>query len=121
MMSDGLKQIQTYEEVFGYIANDKDKIKLPNRTAKQLRNAFELSQLDGIGTHIMEQQQLREAKEREKEHFIRQVANDTDQSANQVRASQPITPVFQTPPYASQETSLIASPYMSQGTSPNIT
>ena len=40
-MTDGLKRRQTYEKVIGYIENDKDKIKYPDRTAKQLRNTFE--------------------------------------------------------------------------------
>ena len=66
MMTDGLKRRQTYEEVIDYIENDKDKIEYPDRAAKQLRNTFELSQLDGVGMQIMEQQQFREMKEREK-------------------------------------------------------
>ena len=66
MMTDGLKRKYTYEEVIDYIEHDKDKIKYPDRTAKQLRNTFELSQLDGVGMQIMEQQQFREMKEREK-------------------------------------------------------
>ena len=70
-MTDGLKRRQTYEEVIDYIENDKDKIKYPDRTAKQLRNTFELSQLDGVGMRIMEQQQFKEAKEREKEDLLK--------------------------------------------------
>ena len=46
-MIDVLKHRQTYEEVIDYIEYDKDKIKYPDRTAKQVRNIFELSQLDG--------------------------------------------------------------------------
>ena len=65
-MADGVKRRQTYEEVIDYIEHCKDKIKYPDRTAKQLRNIFELSQLDGVGMRIMEQQQFEEAKEREK-------------------------------------------------------
>ena len=65
-MTDGLKRRQTYEEVLYYIENNNDKIKHPDRTANQLRNTFELSQLDGVGMRIMEQQQFKEAKEREK-------------------------------------------------------
>ena len=71
-MTDGLKRRQTYEEVIDYIENDKDKIKYPDRTAKQLRNTFELSQLDGVGMRIMEQQQFKEAKEREKEDLFKE-------------------------------------------------
>ena len=65
-MTDGLKRRQTYEEVIDYIENNNDKIKYPDRTAQKLRNTFELSQLDGVGMRIMEQQQFKEAKEREK-------------------------------------------------------
>jgi len=46
-MTDGLKRRPTYEEAVDYIENDKDKIEYPDRTAKELRNTFELSQLDG--------------------------------------------------------------------------
>ena len=66
MMTNVLKRRQSYAEVIDYIENDKDKIKYPDRTAKQLRNTFELSQLDGVGMQIMEEQQFRQMKEREK-------------------------------------------------------
>ena len=35
-MTDGLKRRQTYEGGIDYIENDKDRIKYPDRTAKQL-------------------------------------------------------------------------------------
>ena len=60
-----LKVRKTFEEVIDFIQNDKTKIKQPNRKAKFLRNSFELSQLDGVGMILMEQQQLREMKQRE--------------------------------------------------------
>ena len=66
----GLKQRKTFEEVIDYIQNDKTKIKYPDRTAKFLRNSFELSQLDNAGMILMEQQQMREMKQREKKTFI---------------------------------------------------
>ena len=87
MMTNGLKRRQTYEEVIEYIKNDKDKIKYPDREAKQLRNTFELSQLDGVGMQIMEQQQFREMKEREKEHLLRQIASKTNLSSTDARAT----------------------------------
>ena len=59
-MTDGLKRRQTYEEVIDYIENDTAKIRYPNRTAKQIRNTFEFSELDGVGMQLMEQQQFRE-------------------------------------------------------------
>ena len=55
-----LKQRKTFEEVIDYIQNDKTKIKYPDRTAKCVRNSFELSQLDGVGMMLMERQQFRE-------------------------------------------------------------
>ena len=88
MMTDGLKRRQTYEEVIDYIENDNDKIRYPDRTAKQLRNTFELSQLDGVGMQLMEQQQFREMKEREKEHLLRQIASNTSKSITEARATQ---------------------------------
>ena len=69
-MTDGLKCRQTYEEVIDYIEDDKDKIKYPDCTAKQIRNTFELRQLDGAGVQLMEQQEFRDMKEREKENIF---------------------------------------------------
>ena len=66
-MTDGLKRRQTYEEVIYCTENDQDEIKYPDRTAKQLRNTFELSQLVGVSMRMMEQRQFQEIKEREKE------------------------------------------------------
>ena len=86
-MADGLKHRQTYDEVIDYIENDKDKIQYPDRTAKQVRNTFELSHLDGVGMQLMEQQQFREMKEREKEHLLRHIASTTGVSSTEARAT----------------------------------
>ena len=99
-MTDGLKRRQTYEEVIGYIENDKDEIKYPDRTAKELKNTFELSQLDGVGMRIMEQQQFKEAKEREKEDLFKKMASNTGVSITEARATQ--TPTPQASPGSSQ-------------------
>ena len=55
-------------------------IKYPNRAAKFLRNTFQLSQLDGAGQALLEQQQVEEMKERLKNHQVQQLAiqNNTD-------------------------------------------
>ena len=60
-MTDVLKRRQTYEEVIDYIENenDNDEISYPDRTARELRKTFELSQLDGVGMQLMEQQHFR--------------------------------------------------------------
>ena len=50
----GLKLRPTYDELVNYVANKQDKIKLPNRLAKQLRNSNQLSNLlDGNGEGLM--------------------------------------------------------------------
>ena len=86
-MTDGLRRRQTYEEVIDYIENDKDKIKYPYRTAKQLKNTFELSQLHGVGMQLMEQQEFREMKDREEENLLRQIASTTGISSTEARAT----------------------------------
>ena len=79
-MIEGLRRKPTYEEVIDYIENDPDKIKYPNRAANDLRNTFQLSQVDGMGRAILEQQQAEEMKERVKYYQVHQLAvqNDTD-------------------------------------------
>ena len=61
-MTDVLQRRRTYEELIDYIETYHDKIRYPDRTAKQVRNTFELSQLDEVGMQLMEQQQFREIK-----------------------------------------------------------
>ena len=83
----GLKQRKTFEEVIDYIPNDKTKIKYPDRTANFLRNSFALSQLDNAGMMLMEQQQMREMKQREIEHLLRQLVANTGKSMTDARAA----------------------------------
>ena len=66
-MSAGLRKTPIYEDIIEYIKKDPDKINYPNRYAKQLRNSFELSQVDGEGMRQMEQYELGLMKEREEE------------------------------------------------------
>jgi len=52
---DGLRRKETYDEVVDYIQNHQEKIKYPNRVAKQLRDSPMLSNLlDGNGDGLME-------------------------------------------------------------------
>ena len=80
MMTEGLRRKPTYEEVIDYIQYDPDKIKYPNRAATFVRNTFQLSQLDGMGQALLEQQQAEEMKEKVKYYQLHQLAiqNDTD-------------------------------------------
>ena len=88
MMTSGLTRRQTYEEVLDYIENDPDKIKYPNRTAKYLRNTFQLSQLDGMGQALFEQQQIDEMKDKVKDYQLREIADQNETSARTERAIQ---------------------------------
>ena len=74
----GLKRRLTYNEIVDYIEKDPDKIMYPDRWAKQIRNSFELSQLDGEGMREMENQQINQMKEQEKENILRTLAKNTN-------------------------------------------
>ena len=74
----GLHKKATFNELIDHIVNDKDKIVYPNRFAKQLRNSFALSQLDGEGMRQMEIQQINAMKEQQKEHILRQFAMNSN-------------------------------------------
>ena len=74
----GLKKRDTFEEVVEYLKHPKDVISFPNRYAKQIRNSFELSQLDGVGMMEHEQHELQVMKETEKANALKKVAMKTD-------------------------------------------
>ena len=59
----GLKVKPTYEQLIGVAVSDGlEQIKFLNRNATFLRNGFVLSQLDGEGMRVMEDQQQRHIK-----------------------------------------------------------
>ena len=80
MMESGLRRKQTYEEIIDYIENDPDKIQYPNRAAKYLRNTFQLSQLDGMGQALLEQQEANEMAERVKDYKLKELADQNETS-----------------------------------------
>ena len=80
MMESGLRRKQTYEQIIDYIQNDQDKIKYPNRTAKFLRHTFQLSQLDGMGQALLEQQGVNEMAERVKDYQLNELADQNETS-----------------------------------------
>ena len=60
----GLRLKPAYEQLIGVAASDcLEQIKFPNRNATVIRNGFVLSQLDGEGMRVMEDQQKRYIKE----------------------------------------------------------
>ena len=80
MMESGLRRKQTYEEIIDYIENDPDKVQYPNRAAKFLRNTFQLSQLDGMGQALLEQQEMNEMAERVKYYQLKALADQNETS-----------------------------------------
>ncbi len=84
--SDGMKIVPTYEELIDYIERDPDKIKYPDRSAKFIRNSFELSVLDHFGQAAIEEQQENEMKEHIKEYELQQLANKNQSSILAERA-----------------------------------
>jgi hypothetical protein len=78
----GLKKRDTFEEVVEYIKHPKDVIKFPDRFAKQIRNSFELSQLDGIGMMEHEEHELQTMKETEKANALRKVARNSNDTSH---------------------------------------
>ena len=78
----GLKKRDTFEEVVEYIKNSKDVIKFPDRYAKQIRNSFELSQLDGVGMMEHEEHELQTMKETEKANALRKVARNSNDTSH---------------------------------------
>ena len=78
----GLKKRDTFEEVVEYIKHPKDVIKFPDRYAKQIRNSFELSQLDGVGMMEYEDHESQTIKETEKANALRKVARNADDTSH---------------------------------------
>lgn len=94
----GLKPRQTYEEKINYLQSSQDIIMYPNREAKRIRNSPYLTQLDGIGMSILEEQQMNRFKEEEKEIEIKKLANASTQSYPELKTQSSM----QTPSRVSQ-------------------
>ena len=73
----GLRLKPTYEQLVGVAASDGlAQIKFPNRDSTFLRHGFVLSQLDGEGMRIMEDQQKRHSKEVYVDSAFRSLASE---------------------------------------------
>ena len=73
----GLKVHRQYEDLIGVaVSDDLQNIKFPNRDASFLRNGYVLSQLDGEGMRIMEDQQKRHIKGVYMDSAIRSLASE---------------------------------------------
>ena len=67
----------TYEQLIGIAVSDGlEQIKFPNRNAKFLREGFVMSQLDGEGARVMEDQQQRHTKEVYMDSALRSLSSE---------------------------------------------
>ena len=86
----GLRRRETYEEIIDYLDNKQEKLKYPDRSAKQLRETPQLSNLlDGEGMSILdvERQNEQRVKEEIKQHRIHEQASQTEVPAQHLRAA----------------------------------
>jgi hypothetical protein len=72
----GLVKHPTYNEHINYIETKYDKIKMPDRRAKFMRNSFYLSQLDGEGMRRQEEQEQLKDKELDAELMSKRFSED---------------------------------------------
>ena len=71
----GLRVKPTYGQLVNVAVSDElENIKFPNRYAKFLREGFVMSQLDGEGARVMEEQQQRHNKEVYMDSALRSLA-----------------------------------------------
>ena len=78
----GLREKPSYDELIGYLEYGQEKITYPDRFFKQLRETPQLSNLlDGEGMTVkdLEEQQLNQMKEVQKEHAIQQAGGTAQQ------------------------------------------
>eukprot|EP00972_Heterocapsa_arctica_P102007 15030176-Heterocapsa_arctica.AAC.1 len=76
-MGTGLRLKPTYQELIGIALDDKAYgVTFPDRSARQLREGFVLSQLDGEGARFYEEQQQQLEQQQTRQTLIRRVAAD---------------------------------------------
>ena len=92
----GLHKRDTYEGLIDYLENKQEKIKFPNREAKFVRDSPQYQSLLDEGFVEVEEQQLKQVKEEQAEHAVIQTANDTNETAKEVKvvASQTDKPLI---------------------------
>jgi hypothetical protein len=87
---DGLKKRETYNEIVEYLQYGQEKIKYPDRSAKQLRESPQLSNLldgDGAGLMDMEEEQDMGMKRQQMELKVRGLAKSQKATAQLLRSN----------------------------------
>ena len=85
----GLRRRDNYDEIVDYLENKQEKIKYPNRLAKQLRNSPQLSNLldgEGMGLVEMEEQEMNRIRHEQAEQALKQAASSSGGTAQHLKA-----------------------------------
>ena len=92
----GLHKRDSYDGLIDYLESKQDKIQFPDREAKFIRESPQYQQLLNEGFLEVEEQQLKQIKEEQAEHAVINTANDTNETAKEVRvvASQTDKPLI---------------------------
>jgi len=86
---DGLKKRDTYDEIIDYLQNKQEKIKYPDRLAKQIRNTPQLSNLldgNGEGIENIKDQQTDKAIVAMRDQIIKKLAMEKNQTEKLLKA-----------------------------------
>ena len=91
----GLHKRASYEG-FDYLDNKQEKLKLPDREAKFVRDSPQYQTLLNEGFVEIEEQQLKQIKAEQAEHAVIRTANDTNETAKEAKvvASQTDKPLL---------------------------
>ena len=92
----GLHKRDSYEGLIDYLENKQEKLKLPDREAKFVRDSPQYQTLLNEGFVEIEEQQLNQIKAEQAEHAVIRTANDTNETAKEVKvvASQTDKPLL---------------------------
>ena len=86
---EGLTKRKSYEELVEYLQFDQPKIKYPDRTASQIRNSPQLSNLldgEGLDIKVMQDQQSDRLLMQQKDNIIKEIARRNNETAQHLRA-----------------------------------
>ena len=81
----GLHKRDSYEGLIDYLENKQEKLKLPDREAKFVRDSPQYQSLLNEGFLEVEKQQINQIKSEQEEHAVIRTASDTNETAKEVR------------------------------------
>ena len=81
----GLHKRDSYEGLIDYLENKQEKLKLPDREAKFVRDSPQYQSLLNEGFLEVEKQQINQIKAEQEEHAVIRTASDTNETAKEVR------------------------------------